>query len=81
VSVIVAGVNAADGLRTGVHETEAAVRRAADLDAVYFGDVEQAGIGPNPARLAAGSGGVPMPVPATYDQESLAPRLRSPLRN
>jgi acetyl-CoA C-acetyltransferase len=35
------------------------------VDAVIFGNVVQAGAGPNPARLAAAAGGVPMDVPAT----------------
>jgi acetyl-CoA C-acetyltransferase len=35
------------------------------VDAVIFGNVIQAGVGPNPARLAAASGGIPMRVPAT----------------
>jgi acetyl-CoA C-acetyltransferase len=35
------------------------------VDAVIFGNVVQAGVGPNPARLAAVAGGVPMSVPAT----------------
>jgi acetyl-CoA C-acetyltransferase len=34
------------------------------VDAVIFGNVVQAGAGPNPARLAAARGGVPMGVPA-----------------
>jgi len=34
-------------------------------DAVIMGQVVQAGAGPNPARLAAAAGGVPMSVPAT----------------
>jgi acetyl-CoA C-acetyltransferase len=34
------------------------------VDAVIFGNVVQAGTGPNPARLAAAAGGVPMSVPA-----------------
>ncbi|HYZ54738.1 MAG TPA: acetyl-CoA C-acyltransferase [Streptosporangiaceae bacterium] len=39
---------------------------AADqVDAVIMGNVVQAGVGPNPARLAAAAGGVPMAVPAT----------------
>ncbi|MGW1783753.1 acetyl-CoA C-acyltransferase [Streptomyces sp. NPDC002143] len=37
----------------------------ADVDAVVMGTVVQAGVGPNPARLAAARGGVPMSVPAT----------------
>ena len=35
------------------------------VDAVIMGNVVQAGVGPNPARLAAVAGGVPMSVPAT----------------
>ena len=35
------------------------------VDAVILGNVVQAGVGPNPARLAAAAGGVPMSVPAT----------------
>jgi acetyl-CoA C-acetyltransferase len=31
---------------------------------VIFGNVVQAGCGPNPARLAAVAGGIPMSVPA-----------------
>jgi acetyl-CoA C-acetyltransferase len=34
------------------------------VDAVILGNVVQAGVGPNPARLAAVQGGVPMSVPA-----------------
>jgi acetyl-CoA C-acetyltransferase len=34
------------------------------VDAVIFGNVVQAGVGPNPARLAAAAGGIPMGVPA-----------------
>ena len=35
------------------------------VDAVIMGNVVQAGAGPNPARLAAVGGGIPMSVPAT----------------
>jgi acetyl-CoA C-acetyltransferase len=35
------------------------------VDAVIMGNVVQAGVGPNPARLAAARGGIPMGVPAT----------------
>jgi acetyl-CoA C-acetyltransferase len=35
------------------------------VDAVILGNVVQAGVGPNPARLAAAAGGIPMSVPAT----------------
>jgi acetyl-CoA C-acetyltransferase len=35
------------------------------VDAVIMGNVVQAGVGPNPARLAAVAGGIPMDVPAT----------------
>jgi acetyl-CoA C-acetyltransferase len=34
------------------------------VDAVIFGNVIQAGVGPNPARLGAAAGGIPMTVPA-----------------
>jgi len=34
------------------------------VDAVIFGNVIQAGVGPNPARLGAAAGGIPMRVPA-----------------
>jgi acetyl-CoA C-acetyltransferase len=48
---------------------EAALRRAGitgdQVDAVILGNVVQAGAGPNPARLAAARGGIPMSVPAT----------------
>jgi acetyl-CoA C-acetyltransferase len=51
----------------------AAIRAALDrsniggheVDAVVMGNVVQAGVGPNPARLAAARAGVPMRVPAT----------------
>src|ERR1700685_3493942 len=35
------------------------------VDAVILGNVVQAGVGPNPARLAAVAGGIPMSAPAT----------------
>jgi acetyl-CoA C-acetyltransferase len=35
------------------------------VDAVILGNVVQAGVGPNPARLASVAGGLPMSVPAT----------------
>jgi acetyl-CoA C-acetyltransferase len=35
------------------------------VDAVIFGNVIQAGVGPNPARLGAAAGGIPMSVPAS----------------
>src|SRR5271165_2473720 len=48
---------------------EAALRRAGitgnQVDEVILGNVVQAGTGPNPARLAAVGGGIPMSVPAT----------------
>jgi acetyl-CoA C-acetyltransferase len=48
---------------------EAALQRAGitgdQVDAVILGNVVQAGAGPNPARLAAARGGIPMSVPAT----------------
>jgi acetyl-CoA C-acetyltransferase len=46
----------------------AALERAgitgSQVDAVIMGNVVQAGVGPNPARLAAARGGIPMTVPA-----------------
>ena len=48
--------------------TAAALERAGitgdQVDAVILGNVIQAGVGPNPARLAAAGGGIPMSVPA-----------------
>jgi acetyl-CoA C-acetyltransferase len=48
---------------------EAALARAgitgSQVDAVLMGNVVQAGAGPNPARLAAARGGIPMSIPAT----------------
>ena len=48
---------------------QAALERAGiagdQVDAVFLGNVVQAGAGPNPARLAAARGGIPMTVPAT----------------
>jgi len=47
----------------------AALERAgvdgAELDGIYFGNVVQAGVGPNTARLSAVAAGVPLSVPAT----------------
>jgi acetyl-CoA C-acetyltransferase len=50
----------------------AAIRAALDragitgdqVDSVILGNVVQAGVGPNPARLAAAAGGIPLTVPA-----------------
>jgi len=79
-SVIVAGARTPIGKLLGAltpltatvlggHAVRAAVSRAgidpADLEAVYFGNVVQAGVGPNAARLAAAAGDVPLTVPAT----------------
>ena len=53
----------------GALAVEAALQRAGitgdQVDAVFLGHVVQAGAGPNPARLAAARGGIPMSVPAT----------------
>lgn len=53
----------------GAHAIRAAVERAGidpgDAEAVYFGNVVQAGAGPNVARLSAHGAGVPLQVPAT----------------
>ncbi|MFV0374785.1 acetyl-CoA C-acyltransferase [Microbacterium sp.] len=79
-SVIVAGARTPIGKLLGAltpqtadalggHAITAAVSRAGiepgELDAVYFGNVVQAGVGPNPARLSAVAGGIPLSVPAT----------------
>lgn len=79
-SVIVAGARTPIGKLLGAltpmtadalggHAIAAATARAgvdaAEMDAVYFGNVVQAGVGPNPARLSAVAGGVPLSVPAT----------------
>lgn len=37
----------------------------AETDAVYFGNVVQAGVGPSAARLSAVAGGIPLSTPAT----------------
>src|SRR5580693_4410216 len=54
--------------RLGGLAIRAALERAGidgdQADAVILGNVVQAGVGPNPARLAAAAGGVPMRVPA-----------------
>jgi acetyl-CoA C-acetyltransferase len=43
------------------------------VDAVIFGTVIQAGAGPNPARLSAAAGGIPMRVPAyTVNKQCLS---------
>ena len=53
----------------GGHAIAAALARAGiagdQVDAVLFGNVVQAGVGPNLARLAAVEGGIPLVVPAT----------------
>jgi acetyl-CoA C-acetyltransferase len=53
----------------GAAAIRAALERAGiagnQVDSVILGNVVQAGVGPNPARLAAVAGGVPMSVPAT----------------
>jgi acetyl-CoA C-acetyltransferase len=53
----------------GAAAVRAALQRAGitgdQVDAVIMGNVVQAGVGPNPARLAAVGGGIPMTVPAT----------------
>ncbi|MDJ0490678.1 acetyl-CoA C-acyltransferase [Rhodococcus qingshengii] len=52
----------------GAHAISHALSRAkvhaSDVDAVVMGNVVQAGVGPNPARQAAVSAGIPMSVPA-----------------
>jgi acetyl-CoA C-acetyltransferase len=51
------------------------------VDAVTFGNVIQAGVGPNPARLGAAAGGIPMRVPAVTvnsQRTGTSPRDRLP---
>jgi acetyl-CoA C-acetyltransferase len=77
--VIVAGARTPIGRLLGSLSSQSAaalgavaVRAALDragitgdqVDAVIMGNVVQAGVGPNPARLAAAGGGIPMTVPA-----------------
>ncbi|MGW0025356.1 acetyl-CoA C-acyltransferase [Rhodococcus sp. NPDC003383] len=51
---------------TVVHEAlDRAHIPSTDVEAVFMGNVVQAGVGPNPARQAALAGGVPLSVPAT----------------
>jgi acetyl-CoA C-acetyltransferase len=61
-----AGISAPDLAATAIR---AALDRAGiaghQVDAVIMGNVVQAGVGPNPARLAAVRGGIPLTVPAT----------------
>jgi acetyl-CoA C-acetyltransferase len=79
-SVLIAGARTPIGKLLGALGTEsapdlggvairAALERggvsADELDNVLFGNVVQAGVGPNPARQAALNGGVPLSVPAT----------------
>lgn len=63
---VLGSLSAAD---LGGHAIREAVARSgidpAGVDAVYFGNVVQAGAGPNPARLSAIAGGLPLSVPAT----------------
>jgi acetyl-CoA C-acetyltransferase len=53
----------------GADAIRAALLRAGiageEVDAVVLGNVVQAGVGPNPARLAAAGAGIPMSVPAS----------------
>lgn len=64
---LLGGLTPLTAVDLGAHAIRSAVSRAEiqsnDLDAVYFGNVVQAGVGPNAARLAAASGGVPLSVP------------------
>jgi acetyl-CoA C-acetyltransferase len=63
------GLSRLQGPALGGTAIRAALERAGitgnQVDAVIVGNVVQAGVGPNPARLAAVAGGVPMSVPAT----------------
>jgi acetyl-CoA C-acetyltransferase len=79
-SVIVSGARTPIGKLLGVftglsapelgsHATAAAIERSgltgADIDSVIFGNVVQAGVGPNIARQVAVGGGIPLSVQAT----------------
>lgn len=52
------------GIAIGAALSRAGVE-GAELDGVYFGNVIQAGVGPNTARLSAVAAGIPLHVPAT----------------
>ena len=62
-------LSALSAAELGGHAIAAALSRAGiagdQVDAVLFGNVVQAGAGPNLARLAAVAGGIPLVVPAT----------------
>lgn len=59
-------LTAVDLAGTAIREAIARVDvDAADVDAVYLGNVVQAGVGPNTARLSALAGGIPFSAPAT----------------
>jgi acetyl-CoA C-acetyltransferase len=66
---LLGGLSSLAAPELGATAVRAALGRAGltgdQVDAVIMGNVVQAGVGPNPARLAAVGGGIPMSVPAT----------------
>ena len=66
---LLGSLSALSAAELGGIAVQAALERAGisgdRVDAVFLGNVVQAGAGPNPARLAAARGGIPMTVPAT----------------
>jgi acetyl-CoA C-acetyltransferase len=66
---LLGSLSALSAAELGGIAVQAALERAGiagdQVDAVFLGNVVQAGAGPNPARLAAARGGIPMTVPAT----------------
>jgi acetyl-CoA C-acetyltransferase len=66
---LLGSLSALSAAELGGIAVQAALERAGTsgdrVDAVLLGNVVQAGAGPNPARLAAARGGIPMTVPAT----------------
>src|ERR1700728_4796602 len=69
VGKLLGGLSRLQAPALGAAAIRAALERAGitgdQVEAVILGNVVQAGAGPNPARLAAVAGGVPMSVPAT----------------
>jgi acetyl-CoA C-acetyltransferase len=69
VGKLLGGLSRLQAAALGAAAIRAALDRAGiagdQVEAVILGNVVQAGAGPNPARLAAVAGGVPMSVPAT----------------
>jgi acetyl-CoA C-acetyltransferase len=68
VGKLLGSLSSQSAVALGAVAVRAALERAGitgeQVDAVIMGNVVQAGVGPNPARLAAAGGGIPMTVPA-----------------